>query len=58
MKEKSEASKHAVEKNNLAVNMQYRKAFKKAAMPDKRKRKEKMAANSLVYMQPRGYHKK
>lgn len=45
-------SKHAVEKNNLAVNMQYRKAFKKAAMPDKRKRKEKMAANSLVYMQP------
>ena len=45
-------SKHAVEKNNLAVNMQYRKAFKKAAMPDKRKRKEKMAANSLAYMQP------
>ena len=44
--------KHAVEKTNLAVNMQYRKAFKKAAMPDKRKRKEKMAANSLVYMQP------
>lgn len=45
-------SKHAVEKTNLAVNMQYRKAFKKAAMPDKRKRKEKMAAKSLAYMQP------
>jgi hypothetical protein len=43
-------SKHAVEKTNLAVNMQYRKAFKKAAMPDKRK--EKMAVNSLAYMQP------
>ena len=43
-------SKRAVEKTNLAVNMQYRKAFKKAAMLDKRK--EKMAANSLVYMQP------
>ena len=45
-------SKHAVEKTNLAVNMQYRKAFKNAAMPDKRKRKEKMAAKSLAYMQP------
>ena len=43
-------SKRAVEKTNLAVNMQYRKAFKKAAMLDKRK--EKMAADSLVYMQP------
>lgn len=43
-------SKRAVEKTNLAVNMQYRKAFKKAAMPDKRK--EKMAVNSLAYMQP------
>ena len=42
-------SKRAVEKTNLAVNMQYRKAFKKAAMPDKRK--EKMAVNSLAYMQ-------
>ena len=39
-------SKRAVEKTNLAVNMQYRKAFKKAAMPDKRK--EKMAVNSLA----------
>lgn len=45
-------SKQTVEKTNLAVNEQYRKAFKKAAMPDKKKRKERMAGNRLEYMQP------
>lgn len=45
-------SKQTVEKTSLPANEQFRKAFKKAAMHDKKHRKENVAGNRLEYMQP------